>query len=300
MNSGVAFALAAYILWGAFPLYFRLLKDVPALEVLMHRVVWSVVVVAIVLAALRRWRWMAEAAASPRVLGRYAVASLLIGINWYVYIWSVQNGHVVDASLGYFITPLFSVLLGRVVLGERPRPLQWSAIAVAALGVVWLGTQAGHVPWIGIALAASFSGYGLAKKTGTLGAVEGLAIETVLMLPFACAGLAWMASQGQNAMAASDGVHRLLLVASGPLTVVALLCFAAGARRIPLATLGLLQYVSPTLQLLVGVVALGEPFGRQSLIGYGMIWAALVVYALEGLSYARRNSRRPVGSIPTS
>ena len=291
MNSGVAFALAAYILWGAFPLYFRLLKDVPALEVLMHRVVWSVVVVALVLAVLRRWRWMAEAAASPRVLGRYAVASLLIAINWYVYIWSVQNGHVVDASLGYFITPLFSVLLGRVVLDERPRPLQWGAIAVAALGVVWLGTQAGHVPWIGIAIAASFSGYGLAKKTGTLGAVEGLAIETVLLLPFACAGLAWMAAQGQNAMATGDDVHRLLLVGSGPLTVVALLCFAAGARRIPLATLGLLQYVSPTLQLLVGVVAIGEPFGRQSLVGYGMIWAALFVYALEGFAHARRIGR---------
>ncbi len=290
MNPGIFFAFSAYALWGLFPLYFRMLRSVPAFEVLMHRVVWSVLVVLVVLAILRRWRWVAEVIRSPRVIGRYAISALLIGVNWFVYIWSVQNGHIVDASLGYFITPLFSVLLGRLVLGERPRPVQWTTIAIAATGVLWLGAQAGHMPWIGLALAVSFSGYGLAKKTAPLGALEGLTLETFLLLPFAVGSLLWLAAHGQNALATSEPLVQWLLIGSGPVTVVALLFFAAGARRIPLATLGLLQYVSPTLQLLIGVLVYGEAFGGSALFGYALIWSALLLYAGEGVWRAKRTA----------
>ncbi len=287
MNPGFAYALAAYAMWGLFPLFFRLLRDVPAAEVLMHRVVWSVAVIALVLAALRRWRWIGAATTSPGVVTRYGASALLIAVNWYVYIWSTQNGHVIDASLGYFITPLFSVLLGRYVLGERPRPMQWLAIGIAAAGVVWLGVQSGHVPWIGLVLAVSFSGYGLAKKTAPLGAIEGLAFETALLFPLAVAGLLWLAHDGHDTLATGDARSSALLVASGPLTAVALLLFAAGARRVSLATLGLLQYVTPTLQLAIGVLVFQEPFGGRALAGYALIWAALALYVAEGLMRSR-------------
>ena len=288
MSPGILFALAAYTMWGLFPLFFGLLRDVPTFEVLMHRMVWSLLVLVAVLLALRRWRWIGALVAAPGLVWRYVLSALLIAVNWFVYIWSVSHGHVVDASLGYFITPLFSVLLGRVALDERPRPAQWAAVALAAVGVVWLALQAGHVPWIGLVLAASFSAYGLAKKTAPLAALEGLALETALLFPLALAALAWLAWSGHSAFADGDARTRALLVASGPLTALPLLLFAAGARRIPMATLGLLQYVSPTLQLVIGVVVFGEAFGRAALIGYVAIWAALALYAAEGFRHARR------------
>lgn len=289
MNAGVAFAAAAYTIWGAFPLYFRLLREVPAFEVLMHRIVWSLALVAIIVATSRRWQWIGSLASTPRTVARYLASAVLIGVNWFVYIWSVQNGHVVDASLGYFMTPLVSVLLGRVVFGERPRPSQWIAIAIAACGVVWLAVLAGRVPWIGLTLALTFGAYGLAKKTARLGAVEGLTLETALLFPFALAALLWLDAHGQNALSSGGVGIRWLLIASGPLTALPLLMFSSGARRIPLTTLGLLQYITPTLQLLLGVVIFGEAFDGASLFGYSLIWAALAVYAGEGLWRARRS-----------
>ena len=287
MNPGIIFAALAYGLWGVFPLYFRALHGVPAFEVLMHRMVWALLVVVLILLVRHRWSWVREVWSAPRVLVRFAISAVLISLNWFVYIWAVNNGHVVDASLGYFITPLVNVLLGRIVLGERPRPAQWIAIGIAAAGVAWLGLQTGHLPWIGLALAATFGSYGLAKKTAPLGALEGLALETTLLFPFAFAALLWMSSQGQSAFADGDLHLRLLLLASGPLTALPLLLFAAGARRIPMTTLGLLQYISPTLQLLLGVWVFHEPFGGLSLIGYGLIWSALLLYASESLRRAR-------------
>ena len=290
MNAGTAYAAAAYTLWGAFPLYFGLLRDVPAFEVLMHRIVWSLIVVVLIVLGLRRWRWIVEVVATPRVVLRYFASALLIGVNWFVYIWSVQNGHVVDASLGYFMTPLVSVLLGRIVLGERPRPVQWTAIAIAMAGVVWLGALAAHVPWIGLTLAVTFGGYGLSKKTAPLGALEGLTLETALLFPFALLALVWLGAHGHDALVNGSTATRTLLVASGPLTALPLLLFAAGARRIPMTTLGLLQYITPTLQLLLGVVVFHEAFGSASAFGYGLIWTALVLYATESLWRARRSS----------
>jgi chloramphenicol-sensitive protein RarD len=288
MNRGVAFAASAYTLWGVFPLYFHLLRAVPAFEVLMQRVVWSLLLLVVLLIARRHWRWLRETMQAPRILGRYVASALLIGVNWYVYIWSVQNDHVLDASLGYFITPLISVLLGRVVLGERPRPIQWVALAIATVGVLWLALRAGHEPWISLVLAMTFGAYGLMKKTAPLGALEGLALETALLFPVAIIALVWLASQGQSALMTGGDTLRWLLVATGPLTALPLLLFAAGARRIPLATLGLLQYISPTLQLLIGVLVFGEAFGGASAIGYTLIWFALSIYAVEGIVRGRR------------
>ena len=297
MNPGIAYASAPYILWGVFPLFLGLLRGIPALEVMMHRIVWTLLLVSLSLLVLQKGRWIADVARSPRVLLRYALSAALIAINWFVYIWAVTHGHVVDASLGYFVTPLISVLLGRVVLGERPRPVQWVSVVIAASGVLWLALQAGHVPWIGLVIGATFGAYGLAKKTAPLGALEGLTVETALLFPFAVVTLAWMAAHGQNAWAASDARGTWLLVATGPVTALPLLLFAAGARRLPLATLGLLQYVSPTLQLLIGVLVYGEAFGRSSLIGYALIWAALALYAADGLARARR-AASPKENVP--
>lgn len=296
MNPGIIYATLAYGLWGVFPLYFRALHGVSPFEVLMQRMVWALLVVASILLVRRRWHWLREVWAAPRVLGRFAISAALIALNWFVYIWAVKNGHVLDASLGYFITPLVNVFLGRIVLGERPRPAQWTAIAIAAAGVAWLGWQTGHPPWIGLVLAASFGSYGLAKKTAPLGALEGLAIETTLLFPFAAGALWWLSSQGESAFTRGDLQLQLLLVASGPLTALPLLLFAAGARRIPMTTLGLLQYISPTLQLLLAVWVFHEPFGGPSLIGYALIWSALALYASESLWRARRRLATPAPS----
>lgn len=297
MNPGILFAASAYALWGVFPLYFRLLRSVPAFEVLMLRMVLSLVTVAIILVLWRRWGWIREVVARPQLLGRYAIAALLVAANWFVFIWATQNGHVVDASLGYFITPLINVLLGRLVLHERPRPVQWTAIAVMAVGVLWLTVQTGHVPWIALALALSFGGYGLVKKMAPLGALEGLALETALLFPLAVVVLAWMGVHGHSALATADPTLRWLLLASGPLTALPLLLFAAGARRVPMTTLGLLQFIAPTIQLLLGVLVFDEPFGGPALIGYGLIWAALALYAGESLWRATR-ATRPVPVAP--
>lgn len=288
MNTGVAYAAGAYLIWGAFPLYFRLLRDVPAFEVLMHRIVWSLVLVGAIVLVSRRWAWIGALASAPGTVARYFASALLVAINWFVYIWAVQNGHVVDASLGYFMTPLVSVLLGRIVFGERPRPVQWIAIAIAVAGVLWLAGLAGRVPWIGLALAVTFGGYGLAKKTARLGALEGLTLETALLFPIALVSLLWLGSHGQDALLDGSTTTRWLLIASGPLTALPLLMFASGARRIPLTTLGLLQYITPTMQLLLGVVVFGEAFGGASLFGYALIWTALALYAGEGLWRSRQ------------
>ena len=297
MNPGILFAASAYALWGLFPLYFRLLRGVPAVEVLMLRMVLSLLTLAIVLLLWRRWAWIRQVAANLRLVLRYGIAALLVAMNWFVFIWATQNGHVVDASLGYFITPLVNVLLGRLVLHERPRPLQWTAIAIAAVGVLWLSLQTGHVPWIALALALSFGGYGLAKKMAPLGALEGLTLETALLFPLAVCVLVWLGAHGQSALVTAEPSLRWLLIASGPLTALPLLLFAAGARRVSMTTLGLLQFIAPTLQLLLGVLVFDEAFGGPALIGYCLIWAALLLYAGESLWRATR-ATRPLAPAP--
>lgn len=282
MHRGVLSAALAYAIWGLFPLYFRFLADVAPPDVLAHRIAWSLVFVLLVLAARRQWRWLAEVVRQPRVVGAFAVSALLLSINWLTYIWAVANGHVIDSSLGYFITPLVNVLLGYTVLHERLRPLQWTAVALAAAGVLWLAALGGQVPWIALVLACTFGAYGLMRKTAPLGALEGLSLETMLLAPPALAWLAWAAWQGSSSFPAASGLTTALLIGIGPLTAIPLLLFAAGARRIRLSTLGLLQYIGPTIQFALGLWLFNEPFGAMRMVGFCLIWTALVIYSLDG------------------
>jgi chloramphenicol-sensitive protein RarD len=281
MNRGIAYASAAYLLWGVFPIYFKALQGVGALEILGHRIVWSLAVCAILLLALRHGRWLAEVRRQPRILAWFGLSGLTVAINWLVYIWAVNDGRVVDASLGYFINPLVNVLIGSVFLHERLRRAQWLAVGIAAAGVTWLTWQAGTLPWIGLILALTFGFYGLLRKTAALGAIEGLTLETLLLTPIAAVYLLWLLHSGQSEFATGDSATRLLLLAAGPVTAAPLLLFAAGARRIALSTLGLLQYLGPSLQLLLGVWLYDEPFADRA-FGYVLIWIALAVFTIEG------------------
>jgi chloramphenicol-sensitive protein RarD len=280
MSSGVLQAALAYAIWGLFPLYFHLVSAVGPLDIVLHRSLWSLAFVVVVLAVLRRWAWLREVVRRPRTLATFGLSALLLSANWLVYVWAVNHGRVVDSSLGYFITPLVNVLLGYFVLHERPRRAQWSALAIAAAGVLWLAIFAGAVPWVGLVLAATFGIYGLMRKTAPLGALEGLALETLLLAPLAAALLAWRASHDGSALGGDPALFALLALA-GPLTALPLLLFAAGARRIPMTTLGVLQYIGPTIQFALGVWLFHEPFAGPRLAGFVLIWLALVIYTAE-------------------
>lgn len=282
LRRGIAQASLAYACWGLFPLYFKALQAVPPLELLAHRVAWSLVFVGALLAWQRRWAWLGPALRDGAVLRSFGASALLIAANWFLYIWAVVNDRIVESSLGYFINPLVNVLLAALVLHERLRRGQWAAVALAAAGVAWLTWQAGAPPWIALALACSFAGYGLLRKTAPLGALEGLAMETLILGPLAVAVLTALAWQGSARFVDAGLGTQALLLAAGPITAIPLLLFAAGARRIPFALLGLLQYIGPTLQLLVGVWVFGEPFGASQAVGFALIWAALALYSAEG------------------
>jgi chloramphenicol-sensitive protein RarD len=283
MRTGILSAASAFLCWGLFPLYFHAIGDVPPLQILAHRMLWSLLFLLVVLAVRKQWAWL-NLVRQPRVFGSFVASAVLLSVNWLIYIWAVNNGHVIEASLGYFINPLVNISLGYLLLKERLRPSQWMAIAVAALGVAWLTWQAGTVPWIALALAFSFGGYGLLRKTAKLGALEGLSFETMVLFPLAAAYVAWLTMHGQNAFINTDSnTTRLLLAAAGPITAIPLLLFASGARQIPLSVLGLLQYLSPTLQFLLGVWMFHEAFTADRLVGFVLIWAALALFAAEGL-----------------
>ncbi|SOY39495.1 EamA family transporter RarD [Cupriavidus taiwanensis] len=297
MQLGILYALLAYLIWGLLPLYIKSLPGIAPMEILLHRMVWSLVFLGLILAWRRQWAWLGQVVRDRRLLLSFAASAALLCANWFLYIWAVSANRVVDASLGYFINPLFSVLLGVVFLHERLRRVQWLAIAVAAAGVAWLTVAAGQLPWIALGLAASFGGYGLLRKTGALGALEGLSLETLLLFPLAAAALGWLFATGQDSFThAAPGTQWLLLLA-GPVTAVPLLFFAAGARRIPLSLLGLLQYTGPTLQLLLGVWLWHEPFPAQKQVGYALIWLSLALYAAEGLWMNARQKSAGIQSI---
>jgi chloramphenicol-sensitive protein RarD len=283
MKRGIWYAVGAYTLWGVFPIYIKLLQAVPPVEILSHRVIWSLVFVIGLLAIQRRWSWLRTVAANPALLGRFVATATVVTMNWGVYIWSINSDRVVDASLGYFINPLVNVLLGALVLRERMRPMQWASVSIAALGVAWLTVQAGTLPWIGLVLAVSFATYGLLRKTASLGAVEGLTLETAILFPLAFGYLLWLGANGQNSFVETSTGMRTLLVLAGPVTAVPLLLFAAGARRIPFSLLGLLQYIGPSIQLVLGVWLYHEPFAPAKAAGYALIWAALALYTAESL-----------------
>ncbi|WBS03169.1 EamA family transporter RarD [Pseudoduganella sp. SL102] len=288
---GVLNATTAFLLWGLFPLYFHAIGEVPPLEILAHRMVWSLLFLCIVLSVRRQWKWLPTVLKQPRIVATFAASALLLSANWFIYIWAVNNGHVIDASLGYFITPLFNVLLGLFVLKERLRGGQWLAIGVAATGVAWLTWQAGALPWIALALAATFGTYGLLRKTAALAALEGLSFETLLLFPLAGGYVIWLTVHGANTFVntPSDWT-RALLVAAGPITAIPLLLFAAGARKIPLSVLGMLQYIGPTIQMILGLLVFHERFSTARLAGFIVIWSALALYIAEGFWASRRTA----------
>jgi len=283
MRTGIISAALAFLFWGLFPVYFRALGDVPPMQILAHRMLWSLAFLLVVLAVLRRWAWL-DLVRKPRIFGSFLASALLLAGNWLVYIWAVTSGHVIESSLGYFINPLVNIMFGYLLLHERLRPAQWGAIAIAALGVAWLTWQTGNVPWIALVLASTFGAYGLLRKTAALGALEGLSFETMVLFPLAAAYVGWLTFTGENVFINTDSAAtRWLLVAAGPLTAIPLLLFASGARRIPLSVLGLLQYLSPTLQLLLSVWLFKEAFTADRLVGFVLIWTALALFAAEGL-----------------
>ena len=291
MNQGILYATLAFFCWGLFPLYFHAIGEVPAMEILAHRMLWSLLFLTVVLTARSQWTWLPRVLRQPRVLGSFVASALLLTANWFLYIWSVNNGHVIDASLGYFINPLINVLLGQIVLHETLRRGQWLAIAVAAGGVAWLTWQAGQLPWIALILGATFGSYGLLRKTAALAALEGLSLETMLLFPLALVYVLWLSVHGQNSFINTPfDSTRWLLAAAGPITAIPLLMFAAGARKMPMAVLGLLQYLSPTMQALLGVWVFHEAFPATRLAGFVIIWAALALYVAEGLWAGRRAS----------
>jgi len=288
-RTGVYFALTAYTVWGVAPVYFKLLAFATPLEIIAHRVVWSVLVLAVVIAvrrqlyALRHLEW--------RRVGWLAVSGTLVSINWGVFVWALLNDRILETSLGYYINPLVNVVLGGLFLGERLRGWQKLAVLFAAVGVANEIVSVGVVPWAGLALAFSFGFYGLVRKRIAVDATIGLAVETTLLLPVAVGYLLFLGLGGEGAFARRDGAEIALLACAGPLTVVPLVCFAAAALRLPLTVLGFFQYLAPSIAAVLAVYVYGEPFPPSRAVTFGFIWTALLIFTMEGLYHARASRR---------
>ena len=285
---GFAYALAAYAMWGLFPLYWPLLEPTPAVQILAHRMVWSLVFVAGILIVRRRWGFVAALWHDRRRMWLLVLAAALVSVNWGVYIWAVNAGHVVETSLGYFVNPLVSIALGVVVLKERLRRVQWIAVAIGALAVTVIAVDYGRLPWIALTLAASFGSYGLVKKLAATAALESMAVETAAMAPLAIVFLVAVELNGTGSFGHVALGTNLLLVAAGAVTAIPLLCFAAATRRVPLTVLGLMQYLTPVLQFIVGVYVRHEPLPASELIGFVLVWVALAVLGASEVSQWRR------------
>ncbi|HYC71547.1 MAG TPA: EamA family transporter RarD [Opitutaceae bacterium] len=286
-RGGVA-AAAGFLCWGIVPIYWKALAAVPALELIAHRVVWSL----LFLLAVQAWRGrlgaLRDGLATPRAIGLNLLSSVLLGANWTVYVWGVNSGHVIECSLGYFLTPLGNVALGYVFLHERLRPLQWTAIGFAAAGVLLLLLRLGHVPWIALALAGTWSSYAILKKQSQLGPMNGLTVETILLFPVAAGALVWWHFSGVGALGRVGPGDHALILSAGVITAVPLLLFAQGAQRVRLSTLGLLQYLSPSVQFGLGVFVYDEPFDAARLQAFAVIWTGLLLYTADGFWSQRR------------
>lgn len=285
---GYALAIGAYVIWGVLPVYWAWLEPANATEILAHRILWSVIVTGALLLIARRTGALAAIWRSPKARLGLTIAGVVIAFNWATYIWGVNNGHVVDTSLGYYINPLVTVLMGVVFLGERLRPAQWGALAIAGLAVVVLSVGVGHPPWISLILAFSFGIYGLVKKQTGAGPVEGLTFEGLVLVPFAFGYLVWLSVVGQATAFHEGPGHFALLAFTGVITAAPLLCFAGAANRISLTALGLLQYLAPTIQLVIGITWFDEPMGTQRWIGFSLVWLALAVFTFESIAHRRR------------
>ena len=287
MNKGILYTAAAYLLWGIFPLYFKAIENVPAIQIVSHRIVWSLLFLVLIVLALKQFGKF-RAQLSPRIAGVYLIAGVLLSINWLTYVWSVNAGFVVEASLGYFINPLVSVLLGVIFLKEKLRPWQWVPFGIAAAGVIYLTLSRSSSLWVPLTLAFSFGLYGLMKKLTPLGSLYGLTVETAMVSLPALGFLVFMQVQGSGAFWHAGVKTTLLLAFTGVVTAVPLLLFSAGTRRIPRTMVGLLQYITPTMQFLLGVFVYGEPFTFERLIGFCIIWIALMIFTLEGFLARRK------------
>jgi chloramphenicol-sensitive protein RarD len=288
---GFLYGVAAYLLWGAFPLYFPLLEPAGAVEILAHRIVWSLVTMLLVVVLTRRMPQFRALFRRHRARNLLTVAAVVIAINWGTYIYGVNNHRVVETSLGYFINPLVTVLMGVLILRERLRRGQWAALGIASVAVVGLAIEYGHPPWIALTLAFSFGTYGLAKKQAGVEAVESLTYETLVLAPVAFAYLAWLGAAGDSHVVGHGVGHTFLLLSLGVVTAVPLLCFGAAAIRVPMTTLGLLQYLAPILQFLLGVTVLDEHMSPMRWVGFALVWAALVVFTIEAGQFRRRQAR---------
>jgi chloramphenicol-sensitive protein RarD len=291
MKKGTLIAAGAYVMWGVLPIYWHALTGVTPVEILMHRIVWSLLFCVLLVAAMQDWGWLRAGFRRPIVFRRFVVTAVLLACNWLIYIWANNNGHIVEASLGYFITPLVNVVLGLLILHERLRPGQWLALAIATAGVSYLVLNASGWLWIAFTLALSFGFYGLLRKTATWGSLQGLTVEMGILFVPAMAYLVLAASRGSMAFGTQNTQTTLMLAFSGVITAVPLLLFASGARQVPLTTLGVLQYIAPTMQFMIGVFLYNEPFSRTSLIGFSIVWIALGVYWIEGYRSYRRQRR---------
>lgn len=290
---GFGAALIAYLIWGALPLYFRFMDGVRADEILVHRIIWAVPTGLFFIAIAANWRAF-SAALTWRRMGWLSVSALLIGVNWLVYIWSVQQGRVMEASLGYYINPLINVVLGMFMFSERLRPLQWLSVVIATAGVVILTFAFGRIPWIALILCLTFAFYTAVRKQVQIDGRVGFVIETALLLPFAVIWLGWLVGNGQANVMGNEPIHVPLLMAAGPITAVPLICFAIAAKRLQMSTIGMMQYIGPTLQFLIAVFVFGEVFSHTHALAFGCIWAALVIFtfdSLRGNARARRLAR---------
>lgn len=288
-RSGLGFALGAYLMWGFFPIYWKYLEHVPAMQILSHRMVWSLGFVVIILGLRGRWAWVREL--TPRTLLTYLAASIFLAFNWGMYIWAVNAGYIVETALGYFINPLINVVLGALILGERPRRGQWMAIGLAAFGVVYLTVVYGQLPLIALSLAASFAIYGLIKKKARQGAIEGVALESALLFLPALGFMLFWEWTGEGHLLSGPLSTQLLLIGGGAATMMPLLFFAAAVRRLSLTVIGVMQYLAPTIQFLIGVLIFHEPLTLTRLVGFIFIWLGLVVFTTEGLIQNRRARR---------
>jgi chloramphenicol-sensitive protein RarD len=294
---GVLYGIAAYTMWGLFPLYWPLLKPAGALEILAHRIAWSLVAVVAILAVRRHWSWFRELMRTPRKVGLLALAAAIVTVNWGVYIYAVNTGHVVESALGYFINPLVSVLFGVFLLKERLRPWQWGAVGLGTLAVVVLTLDYGRLPWIALVLAVSFGTYGLVKKIAQVSAAESLTIETLVLLLPALGYLVYLQGQGGATFGSLGAGHALLLAGGGVITAVPLLCFTSAAIRVPLTTLGLLQYIAPVLQFLVGVFVVHEVMPPSRWAGFAIVWLALSVFTWDSLRATRQARRTALEAV---
>ena len=294
MNKGILYGIGAYVLWGFFPIYWKFLHPVPALQVIGHRIGWSFIMLAVYVLITKQWQDFRSVAFKAKTIGMYSIAAVLLSINWLIYVWGVNAGFIVETSLGYFINPLLSVLLGVIFLRERLRPMQWIPVGLAAVGVMYLTFVYGRPPWIALSLAFSFGFYGFVKKLSPLGSLYGLTLETGIVFPVALIYLVVVGVNGTGAFFHAGTLIDLFLIGAGIVTTIPLLMFASAAKQIPLTLVGLLQYIAPTLQFLIGVFVYKEAFDFSHFIGFAIVWVALIFFAVE--SYIA--NRTPIQSIP--